>query len=41
MGGANGTRENLPVEIGILVELAEYCEEIYDEGKELRDNEFA
>ena len=41
MGGANGTRENLPVEIGILVEMAEYCEEIYDEGKELRDNEFA
>ena len=41
MGGANGTKENLPVGIEILTEMAEYCERIYDEGKELRDNEFA
>ena len=41
MGGANGTRENLPVKVDILTEMAGYCEKIYDEGKELRDNEFA
>ena len=41
MGGANGTKENLPVKVDILTEMAEYCEKIYDEGKELRDNEFA
>lgn len=41
MGGANGIKENLPVKIDILTEMAEYCEKIYDEGKELRDNEFA
>ena len=41
MGGANGTKENLPVKVDVLIEMAEYCEKIYDEGKELRDNEFA
>ena len=41
MGGANGTKENLPVDVGILIEMAEYCEEIYDDGKEIRDNEFS
>ena len=41
MGGANGTRDNLPVKIEMLLEMAGYCEIIYDEGKELRDNEFA
>tara|TARA_A100001234_G_C12606716_1_gene377518 strand:- start:641 stop:1294 length:654 start_codon:yes stop_codon:yes gene_type:complete len=41
MGGANGTKENLPVKVDILTEMAEYCEKIYDEGKELRDNEFS
>ena len=41
MGGANGTKENLPVGIEILTEMAEYCERIYDEGKEIGDNEFA
>ena len=33
MGGANGTKENLPVNIDVLVEMAEYCERIYDDGK--------
>ena len=41
MGGANGTKENLPVGIEVLTEMAEYCERIYDEGKEIGDNEFA
>ena len=41
MGGANGTKENLPVDIGVIIEMAEYCEEIYDDGKEIRDNEFS
>ena len=37
MGGANGTKENLPVGIPILIEMAEYCERIYDDGKEIRN----
>ena len=41
MGGANGTKENLPVDVGILIEMAEYCEKIYDEGKEIGEDEFA
>ena len=41
MGGANGTKENLPVGVEVLVEMATYCERIYDEGKEIADNEFA
>ena len=41
MGGANGTKENLPIGIEILLEMAEYCERIYDEGEEIRDNEFS
>ena len=39
MGGANGTKENLPVGIEVLLEMAEYCERIYDDGEEIRDNE--
>ena len=35
MGGANGTKENLPIGIEILLEMAEYCERIYDEGEEI------
>ena len=41
MGGANGTKEDLPIGIEVLVEMAEYCERIYDEGKEIGDNEFS
>ena len=41
MGGANGTKENLPVDVSILIEMAKYCEIIYDEGKEIEENEFA
>ena len=41
MGGANGTKENLPVGIEVLLEMAEYCERVYDEGKEIDDNEFS
>ena len=41
MGGANGTKENIPVGVEVLVEMATYCERIYDEGKEIADNEFA
>ena len=41
MGGANGTKDNLPIGIEVLTEMAEYCERIYDEGKEIGDNEFA
>ncbi len=33
MGGANGNKENLPVDVCILIEMAEYFEEIYDDGK--------
>ena len=35
MGGANGTKENLPVDVTILIEMAKYCEIIYDEVKEI------
>ena len=41
MGGANGTKEDLPVGVEVLIEMAEYCERIYDEGEEIRDNEFS
>ena len=41
MGGANGTKEDLPVGVEVLIEMAEYCERIYDEGKEIGDNEFS
>jgi len=41
MGGANGTKADLPVGVEVLIEMAEYCERIYDEGKEIRDNEFS
>ena len=41
MGGANGTKEDLPVGIEVLIEMAEYCERIYDEGKEIGQDEFA
>jgi len=41
MDGESGTKDTLPVHVEVLVEMAEYCNKIYDEGKELRDNEFA
>ena len=41
MDGDSGTKENLPEDVGILIEMAESCEKIYDDGQELRDNEFA
>ena len=41
MGGANGTKEDLPVGIEVIIEMAEYCERIYDEGKEIGQDEFA
>ena len=41
MGGANGTKENLPVGIEVLLEMAGYCERVYDDGKEIADNEFS
>ena len=41
MGGASGTKEDLPVGIEVLIEMAEYCESIYDEGKEIGQDEFA
>ena len=41
MGGANGTKEDLPVGVEVLIEMAEYCERIYDEGKEIEGDEFA
>ena len=41
MGGVNGTKENLPIGIEVLTEMAEYCERIYDEGKEIGEDEFA
>ena len=41
MGGANGTKEDLPVGVEVLIEMAEYCERIYDEGKEIGQDEFA
>ena len=41
MGGANGTKDDLPVGVDVLIEMAGYCERIYDEGKEISDNEFA
>ena len=37
MGGANGTRENLPVSLDLLIEHAEYCETIYDSGGDQKD----
>ena len=41
MGGASGRKEDLPVGIEVLIEMAEYCERIYDEGKEIGQDEFA
>lgn len=41
MDGESGDRTTLPVEVEVLIEMAEYCEKIYNEGKELEDNEFA
>jgi len=42
MDGASGTRENIPVDINILIEMAEYCEDIYDNALyEVDNNEFA
>ena len=42
MDGASGTKENLPIEINILIEMAEYCEDIYDNALyEVDNNEFA
>ena len=42
MDGASGTKENIPVDINILVEMAEYCEDIYDNALyEVDNNEFA
>jgi hypothetical protein len=41
MDGDSGTKDTLPVHVEVLVEMAEYCNKIYDEGKELEDNEFA
>ena len=41
MGGANGTKENIPVKIEHLIESADYCEKIYEEGIELKDNEYS
>ena len=41
MGGANGTKADLPEGIEVLIEMAEYCERIYDEGKEIGQDEFA
>ena len=41
MDGESGDKTTLPVDIEILIEMAEYCEQIYDEGKEISDNEFA
>ena len=41
MDGDSGTKETLPVHVEVLVEMAEYCNKIYDDGEELGDNEFA
>lgn len=41
MDGESGTKDNLPVHVETLVEMAEYCENVYDEGEELGDNEFS
>ncbi len=41
MDGESGDRTTLPVELDVLIEMAEYCEKIYEDGKELGDNEFA
>ena len=35
MGGANGTKENLPVGVEVLIEMAEYCERIYCSGEDM------
>ena len=41
MGGTKRNQRNLPVGVEVLIEMAEYCERIYDDGKEIRDNEFS
>ena len=41
MDGDSGDKTTLPVEVEVLIEMAEYCERIYEKGEELRDNEFA
>lgn len=41
MDGDSGDKTSLPIDVNILIEMASYCEKIYDDGKELGDNEFA
>ena len=41
MDGESGEKSTLPVELEVLIEMAEYCERIYEKGEKLGDNEFA
>ena len=41
MSGDSGTKENLPIKIEVLLEMAQHCDKVYDKGKKLSDNEFA
>ena len=41
MGGESGDKTTLPVKVEVLIEMAEYCEKIYDRGEEIGDNEFS
>ena len=40
-GGNEGNRDTLPVELKTLIEMAEYCNEVYEDGEELEDDQFS
>jgi len=40
-GGKEGNRDTLPVKLETLIEMAEYCNEVYEDGEELEDDQFS
>jgi len=40
-GGNEGNRDTLPVKLETLIEMAEYCNEVYENGEELEDDQFS
>jgi len=39
--GNEGNRDTLPVKLETLIEMAEHCKEVYEEGEELEDDQFS
>ena len=40
-GGNEGNRSTLPVKLETLIEMAEYCNEVYEDGEVLEDEQFS